>query len=244
MTTCQGGGGTGTLYSYAQLEGLWENAGGAASLAPVMAAIATAESGGCSTAYNSSGASGLWQILGAVYPADQAHLFDPATNAKEAVAKYKTQGLDAWVTYTSGAYKQYLNGSVPADANVGGSSSGGTAATLTAADSSGDCLISFPQGKVLFIGTVGGGCILAKSQARAIMGSVILVNGGLVMLAGLLVLAAYGFKSSGAGKLAGTLIEGAAGGASVVGATRAAEGTRRTAARARSASGTRERAAG
>jgi len=108
-----------TVYSYAQLEGLWEQAGGSKALAPVMAAIAMAESGGNSQAYNPSGATGLWQILGAVNPADQGNLFNPQVNAKEALLKYKTQGLGAWVTYTDGAYKKYLQGNVPPTAITG-----------------------------------------------------------------------------------------------------------------------------
>lgn len=102
-----------TTYSYAQLEELWIQAGGAKPLAPLMAAIAMAESEGNDHAYNPSGASGLWQILGAVNSADQPHLFDPRVNAREAVLKYTTQGLGAWVTYTSGAYKQFYKGNVP-----------------------------------------------------------------------------------------------------------------------------------
>ncbi len=45
-----------THYDYAQLEGLWEDAGGSKALAPIMAAIAMAESGGDSGARNPSGA--------------------------------------------------------------------------------------------------------------------------------------------------------------------------------------------
>jgi Lysozyme like domain len=101
-----------TTYTYAQLEGLWEQAGGSTALAPIMAAIAMAESGGNSQAYNPSGASGLWQILGAVNPADQGNLFNPQVNAKEAVLKYNAQGLDAWETYTNGAYKQFLQSGI------------------------------------------------------------------------------------------------------------------------------------
>jgi len=120
-----------TTYTYAQLEGLWEQAGGSKALAPVMAAIAMAESGGNSDAYNQSGASGLWQILGAVNPSDQGHLFNPQVNAREALLKYQTQGLGAWVTYTDGAYKQYLKdnvgASVPGTAGDRGSNATGTA---------------------------------------------------------------------------------------------------------------------
>lgn len=111
-----------THYSYSQLEQLWINAGGSRSLAPLMAAIAEAESGGNSNAYNPSGASGLWQILGAVNPADQGSLFTPSVNAHEAVLKYQSQGLDAWQTYTNGAYRQFLQGSVPPSAVPGSSS--------------------------------------------------------------------------------------------------------------------------
>ena len=107
-----------TTYSYAQLESLWVQAGGSSALAPVMAAIAEAESGGNSAAYNQSGASGLWQILGAVNPGDQSSLFNPQVNAKEAVAKYKTQGLDAWTTYTGGQYKQFLQSNVAPSAST------------------------------------------------------------------------------------------------------------------------------
>lgn len=99
-----------------------------------MAAIAEAESSGNSQAQNPSGATGLWQILGNPFP---GNAFDPLTNAKMAVAKYRSQGLGAWTTYTSGAYKQFLKGHVPPSANPGGSGSGSgnnsADATLTAA---------------------------------------------------------------------------------------------------------------
>lgn len=114
-----------TTYDYAQLEGLWINAGGSKAMAPIMAAIAMAESAGNSDAYNASGATGLWQILGAVNPADQGNLYDPQVNAKEALLKYKSQGLGAWVTYTSGAYKEWLKQGVT-PVGVKGGKGGGT----------------------------------------------------------------------------------------------------------------------
>lgn len=110
-------------YSYGQLEQLWISAGGSSALAPLMAAIAMAESGGESTAENPSGASGLWQILGAVNPADQDNLFDPSVNAHEAVLKYQSQGLNAWETYQNGNYKQFFNGTIPPSASANGSGS-------------------------------------------------------------------------------------------------------------------------
>lgn len=199
MTSCTGGKGTGTLYSYAQLEGLWINAGGTAALAPVMAAIAMAESGGCSSAYNPSGATGLWQILGAVNPADQANLTDPATNAHEAVLKYTSQGLTAWTTYTSGDYKAYLNGSTTPDTSV--PSSAATTAATTAATSSADCVWSWPSAD-LGVTSLGGGCILSKAQARAILGGACVGAGLLIGLVGAVILAASVFHHSGADRAA------------------------------------------
>lgn len=56
---------------------------------------------------------------------------------------------------------------------------------------------------------VGGVCILSKGQARAIEGALLLVAGGLVTAAGLIILASYGLKATGA-------LEGVAKAAAVV----------------------------
>jgi Lysozyme like domain len=211
MTSCSGGGGTGTLYTYAQLEGLWINAGGTSSMAPVMAAIAEAESGGCSTALNPSGASGLWQILGAVDASDQAHLFDPATNAKEAVLKYKSQGLDAWETYTNGAYKGFLSNGTSPDTSVPGSSSSSTATPATTASyNTADCLFGFPGVSVPVVGNLGGFCILSKTNARAMLGGVLMLGGGLVLMVGALIVAAGAFSETSTGQKAGRAVKKAA----------------------------------
>jgi Transglycosylase SLT domain len=133
-------------YTYGQLESLWlEVAKGTKyatnAWAALMAAIAEAESSGNADAYNPSGASGLWQILGAVHPADQPHLFDPLTNAREALAKLESQGLGAWVTYTSGAYKKFLQpGTNPASLPT----SAGGAASTAASSGGGDGLLGIP----------------------------------------------------------------------------------------------------
>jgi hypothetical protein len=123
-----------TTYTYGQLETLWEQAGGSASLAPTMAAIALAESGGNSAAYNPSGASGPWQVeipANSQYvPGGASNVFNGPDNAAAAVAIEKAQGLSAWTTYTSGAYKQFLSGAAPATtsttASAATSSSGGS----------------------------------------------------------------------------------------------------------------------
>ena len=198
VTTCTGGKGTGQLYSYAGLEGLWINAGGKRSLAPTMAAIAEAESGGCSTAYNASGATGLWQILGAVDPGDQSKLTDPAVNAREAVLKWQTQGLTAWATYTSGAYKSHLRAGTAPNTNVPSPGAAGTSAT----GGGSPCLIALPK-----VAVFGGGCAVSVSEARAVAGAAILVMGSGFLIIGALVLAAYGLKSGKAGSAGGKALE-------------------------------------
>jgi hypothetical protein len=216
----------GTRYTYGELEGLWINAGGSRSYAPLMAAIALAESTGCSAEVNAIGACGLWQI----HPYVNGCLDGPA-NARMAVAKLKSQGLDAWQSYTNGSYKQFLHGSVPPVLNVSGSG-GGQQATLTA-DTSGTCLITLPAIKapVVNITLAGGFCIFSKSNGRAIIGGLVLVGGVLVMGTGLLLLAAYGLKAAGASKPAGRALEiggavAGVAGAPVAGAALATAGSR------------------
>jgi hypothetical protein len=68
---------------------LWESAGGPSSAAPQAAQIAECESGGNPQAYNPSGATGLWQILGQVVP---GNLDDPFVNALNAVFKFHESG--------------------------------------------------------------------------------------------------------------------------------------------------------
>jgi hypothetical protein len=200
VTGCTGAGGTGTLYNYSQLEGLWINAGGSKALAPTMAAIAMAESGGCSTALNPSGASGLWQILGAVNPSDQGNLFDPAVNAKEATLKYSSQGLGAWVTYTTGAYKSYLSGSTTPDTNV--PSSGSTPASNT-----GDagCLLQIGGGSVLGISNPLNVCLISRKGAREIVGALCLTAAGIIGLAAAVILAASAFQHPAATAAVGSI---------------------------------------
>lgn len=105
-------------FSYSQLESLWIQAGGSKVLAPLMAAIALAESGGNSDALNPNDngglqtSVGLWQVSNGTHNYPAAWL-TPEGNAREAVNKLQTQGITAWDTYTSGAYKQFLRGNVP-----------------------------------------------------------------------------------------------------------------------------------
>jgi hypothetical protein len=89
----------------------------------VAVAVALAESGGDPKAHNPvppDNSYGLWQInmIGSLGPArrDQfdldgnRELFDPEENAKAAWAiSGKGDSFQPWTTYTSGAYKQYLD---------------------------------------------------------------------------------------------------------------------------------------
>src|SRR5215475_8671640 len=115
------GGPGGGRYSYAELEGLWIGAGGPKRLAPLMAAIAMAESRGIPGARNPSGATGLWQILGRPNNWHGPYnMTDPEQNARAAVLKWQQQGLGAWTTYTSGDYRQFFRKGVnPVDPSGG-----------------------------------------------------------------------------------------------------------------------------
>ena len=123
-------------YSYAQLEQLWIQAGGSRALAPLMAAIALAESGGNPTEQNDTDNNGtqtswgLWQISNGTHQQPVDGILNPLTNAQQAVAKYQSQGLGAWGTYTSGAYEKFYKSGVAAGALPQGGT-GTQQATLT-----------------------------------------------------------------------------------------------------------------
>lgn len=108
-------------------------------MSALMAAIAMAESGGIAGNTNPTDNSGtqtswgLWQISdgthGWSYGGDP---YDPVNNARVAIMKLHSQGLGAWGTYTSGAYKQYLKGNVPpGSGQIPTGSGGGNGAVLT-----------------------------------------------------------------------------------------------------------------
>ena len=191
--------------TYAQLEALWISNGGSKATAPVAAAIAEAESSGLigSTSSNPDGGTnvGLWQLdtkgVGAGYSV--AQLSDPDTNAAVAV-KGSGNGTDwsDWETYADGSYKVFLSNSTPPDASglpTGTAASSGTAAgggTLAQT-----CLLLVGGGSVIGVG-VPQVCLLDKSEARALIGGLCMVAGGLLVLPGLIILVAAGFKGSGA----------------------------------------------
>lgn len=184
-----------TTYTYAQLEQLWINAGGSKATAPIAAAIAEAESSGNSSATNPTDNNGtqtswgLWQISNGTHAQPVPGILDPSVNARAAVAKYDASGWEPWGTYTSGAYSAYLSNSTPPDPNV-------PAATLTAVTST--------TARPCLIGPFFGTCVVSKSQARALIGGLMMTAGALILLPGLIILVAAGFRSSGAaGAVAG-----------------------------------------
>ena len=106
-----------------QLVDLALQSGFTPELAPVMAAIALAESGGRTNAHNPNRSTGdnsygLWQInmidnLGRERRRSYGlkkdeDLWDPATNVRAAKKVHDSQGLNAWTVYRTGAYRQYL----------------------------------------------------------------------------------------------------------------------------------------
>jgi hypothetical protein len=131
-------------FNFSQLQRLWIDAGGSPQMAPVMAAIALAESGGCQYAchgpvdirpvkecsYNYStgeNSIGLWQINVQAHPQyDAGSLFDPLANARAAVGVLGGGSPTPWSTYTNGAYQRYLSdtGAAPAGSVDTGSGSG------------------------------------------------------------------------------------------------------------------------
>lgn len=81
------------VYSYSMMRAIWMWAGGPSWAADSAAIIATCESGGRTWAYNPSGASGLWQILGAPSGwTGSTDWFDARVNALAAVTKFRQAG--------------------------------------------------------------------------------------------------------------------------------------------------------
>ena len=100
--------------SFAQLEAVAGEGGFPKSMEPLMAAIALAESSGDPESTNPTDNNGtqtswgLWQISNGDHSEPAPNWNDPVENARLAYGKWKSQGLRAWGTYTSGAYKSHL----------------------------------------------------------------------------------------------------------------------------------------
>lgn len=110
---------SGYKYDVAQLEKLWNDAGGDPNVAPDMAYIAAYdESGGYAGAWNSSGATGLWQVeWPSNYSGSREDLFTPLVNAQQAVALYNASGFAPWGS------DKYQNLGIPPATSVPGENS-------------------------------------------------------------------------------------------------------------------------
>lgn len=101
-----------------------KQAGWPAALIPIMVAIGGAESSwniGASHINSDGSEDDGWLQINSVHGYDKQKLkSDPVYTAKAGLAIYKSQGLAAWTTYTSGAYRQFLN-VVPRVRSFGGS---------------------------------------------------------------------------------------------------------------------------
>lgn len=200
--------------TYAQLKGVWLRAAKGTKYdtdgwATLMAAIAEAESGGNPAATNPTDNNGtqtswgLWQISEGNHAAPSPNWADPVTNARLAIGKLDGQGLSAWGTYDSGAYKAFLSGKTSADLNIpAGPSTATTAAITKANQTQAQCAWSIGWGGIpgtswlsdLFGGggNLGGGeiCLLSRSQARAIVAVALLWAGLPLIGLGLVILGA------------------------------------------------------
>ena len=201
---------TATTYSYAQLEQLWINAGGPAAVAPIAAAIAIAESNGNPNATNLTDNNGtqtswgLWQISNGTHAQPVPNILSPAVNAQQAVAKYQGAGnsFTPWGTYDSGAYKADLSPGTSPDPNVPAASL--TSATSAAGgDNPATCLIGAGEGGIFGIGAAST-CFFTKTNARAMVGGLLVGGGFAVMGLGLALIAVFALGRSG---VARTVVE-------------------------------------
>jgi hypothetical protein len=156
-----------------------------------MAAIALAESGGNPSARNdkdnggTQSSFGLWQISTGTHTPPASNWADPNENARLAVGKYKSQGLKAWGTYTSGAYTRFLaNGVPPSSIQSSSALSSGTPATATADTSTTDYTCAWN----LSIPVKGNVCVATKTQVRSTLAVLIMGTGLVVALIGLILI--------------------------------------------------------
>jgi hypothetical protein len=177
-------------------------AGGPATSAAIAAAVATAESGGNSTAtnYDSNGSvdRGLWQI-NSIHGAQST--FDVMGNARAAVAiSNKGTNWQPWTTYTSGAYLQYLQNGTAPDMNVpiNATNNAGnvptTPATLTSSDgpSGVDCIAPWNWGSCIsssasgILGDIVGAIL--NPLINIVAGVLGMVGGGTMVLFGIIMI--------------------------------------------------------
>lgn len=199
-------------YNFAQLENIWTRNGGQKKLAPLMASIALAESGGYTQAHhtNADGTvdQGLWQINSSNYRLYKGHnVYGVNENAKVAVRLANGgKGLGNWTTYTSGAYKKYLP-----------SKGGGITGDVTTGLKDVSGWVTSPAGPVVGIATGAAGTVIGGVGSkvtgavtspiekglewfgmRIVFALIIMGGGGLILLGLLLIGADLGLAAFGA----------------------------------------------
>src|SRR5437588_6657990 len=207
--------GPNTKLSYAQIEGLWVQAGGDPKLASLMAAIAMAESGGHPFEINDDAGTGdysvgLWQVnyfdglaqsRTAAFGSPESLRRDPLAQSRAAISILKSQGLSAWTTYTRGTYQQFLQGGVTPDTSgTYGSGSGATATTAgnVLGTTDANCLIPYPSVQSsIGLGSGSGGCLLTKDQAHKLLGGLLVAAGVGIMGLGILIMVTIAFRRKG-----------------------------------------------
>ena len=208
--------------TYAQLKRVWLDAAQGTNYnsntwASLMAAIAEAESSGDPNATNPTDNGGtqtswgLWQISNGTHSPVSSNWANPVVNAQLAIQKLQSQGLGAWGTYNSGAYKAYLSdGTTPSSTVPGtGGAPGQATAELTAAQQASsvaaqtECALGFDQHIGIFFGHGPNVqfCVISKTQVRAVMGGVYIVAGGLTVLVGVVLAAIVVVPGLSSGKL-------------------------------------------
>lgn len=185
-------------YSYDQLKALWIANGGSPATAGMAAAIAIAESGGRSEAVSKANRNGtqdwgLWQIN-----KGGAAMLDANANAKQAISMSKNGATwRPWCTAygdnacgtkggsylgKSASFWKYLSGGAGPPGNAPMQDSGTSATTATATpvpvESDNPCYLKLPV----------VGCVLHRSQARALMGGLLLAGGVVVAFGGVALL--------------------------------------------------------
>lgn len=171
----------GQQYSYAQLEKLWTDAGGSANDAPYMAYIAKYdESGGYAGAWNSTGATGLWQIeWPSNYSGARQDLFTPLKQAQVAVSMFAKSGYAPW----GSDVKQNLNVSAASSVpNENKPVPGGSAAGQSQQQSTGGGSSGFSLGTILGIPNFNWSDFGQRLGLILLGGALILL--GIYMLAG------------------------------------------------------------
>ena len=189
----------------------------------VVAAQINEESGGNLGAVSPTGAQGpaqfepaTWSGLGCTgspYDANSA-MKCYATYMYQLVKQEKGNVRNALAAYNAGpgnlaagyGYADTILSNAGQKATLTGSSGPGTGNTSSAAPAAGSA--------TCLTGQVLGICPLQKSQARALIGGMLMIAGGMIALPGIILLAAFAFRGSGAAGAAGqsaTVLEGVPG---------------------------------